>query len=153
MLHGDIKVLVALAETDGFVLLFEIVDLSSVVFVLKTALNSLKWLDLLCELRILIFLFLDALCPFFNMKVHLLDHLLISLNLRDKLVSSITFFQLDFFVEVLLLKFKGIFLRFEGFLTIINVVDLLLNLNYLIVELLVHGLIFCLLLLGFLKLQ
>ena len=42
MLHGDIKVLVALAETDGFVLLFEIVDLSSVVFVLKTALHCLK---------------------------------------------------------------------------------------------------------------
>jgi len=42
MLHGDSKVLVALAQTNGFVLLLEIVDLASVVFVLKAALHSLK---------------------------------------------------------------------------------------------------------------
>jgi hypothetical protein len=84
--------------------------------------------------------------------VHLLDHLLISLDLRDELISPITFLHLDFIVEVLLLEFEAVFLRFKGFLTIVNVVNLFLNFDHLIVELLVHSLIFCLLLLGFLKL-
>jgi len=61
MLNSDTQVLIALTKTDWFILLLQVINLASIVFILKSTLNGLEGLNFISKLVILLLLLLDGL--------------------------------------------------------------------------------------------
>ena len=95
MLDCDSKILIALTKSHWFILLLEKVNLASIVLIFETTLNGFKIFNLGRELLVLLIFFLDRFTAFFDLKLHLLNHLLELDDLGSEPVSFVLLLHLN----------------------------------------------------------